>query len=165
MRWIIAIAPVAVAACGPTPEEKAAADARAVAEVEAHQEPPPEELVPGVITFADVENANMFGAGCNVLPNSGSAGGIAIAVAQSDAGYFKRENEIIRMAADAGSKELPYLAREKYSGLAYSMRLEIDEDAGKQSGEETIDYPSVLTIRDAQDRVVYRQEGTTQCGA
>ena len=165
MRWFIAIAPLALAACGPTPEEKAAADARAVAEVEANQEPPPEELAPGVITFADVENADMFGAGCNVLPNSGSAGGIAIAVAQSDAGYFKRENEIIRMAADAGSRELPYLAREKYSGLAYSMRLEIDEDAGKQSGDETIDYPSVLTIRDAQDRVVYRQSGTTQCGA
>ncbi|MCA0902304.1 hypothetical protein [Qipengyuania aquimaris] len=165
MRWIIAIAPLALAACGPTPEEKAAADARAVAEVEANQEPPPEELAPGVLTFADVENADMFGAGCNVLPNSGSAGGIAIAVAQSDAGYFKRENEIIRMAADAGSRELPYLAREKYSGLAYSMRIEIDEDAGKQSGDETIDYPSVLTIRDAQDRVVYRESGTTQCGA
>ena len=165
MRWIIAIAPLVLAACGPTPEEKAAADARAVAEVEAIQEPPPEELAPGLITFADVESADMFGAGCNVLPNSGSAGGIAIAIAQSDAGYFKRENEIIRMAADAGSKELPYLAREKYSGLAYSMRLEIDEDAGKQSGDETIDYPSVLTIRDAQDRVVYRESGTTQCGA
>lgn len=107
----------------------------------------------------------MFGAGCSVLPKTESADGIAIAVAQADAAYFKRKGELVRLSADAGSKELPYLARSHYDGLEYSMTLEIDEDAGVQSGDETVDYPSVLTIKDAEDRAIFTDRGTTQCGA
>ena len=165
MRRLALFLVAGLAACGPTPEEKAAADARDVAEVEAHQSPPPDKFVPDPISFADVEAADMFGAGCSVLPKTVSADGIAIAVAQAHAAYFKRKGEVVRLSADAGSKELPYLARTHYDGLEYSMTLELDEDAGVQSGDETVDYPSVLTIKDAEDRAIFTDRGTTQCGA
>ena len=165
MRWIALGMVALLAACGPSPREKAEADKRAVAEVKANQEPPPEILVPEPITFADVEKADLFGAGCNFLPRSLDKGGIALVIAQADEAYFKRDGEIVRLASDAGSKELPYLAHAKYDGLTHSISLELDEEGGKQSGDETIDYPSTLTIRDAQGRPVFTENGTTQCGA
>ena len=166
MRWKLLGLPLLLAGCGgPTATEEEAARQADVAEVKANQEPPPEELVLDAITFADVEQADLFGAGCNVLPKSEDASGIAVIIAQNDYAYFKRNGEIVRLVADAGSAQLPYLARSKYSGLAYSLQLELDEGAGVQSGDETSDYPGRWIISDDRDRPVVQDEGPVQCGA
>ncbi len=161
MRRLVLVCALALASCSnePTEEERAAA----VAEVEAHQTPPPEQLELAPIRYREIEQHDLFGAGCSFAPEGG--GLAAVALAMGETGHFLRGSELVTMAADKGSKELPYLARRKYDGKAYSMVLDLDEAAGKQSGEETSDYPATLTIRDANDEVVYRKPGMAQCGA
>ena len=163
MRSAIALSLLLLAACGPTPEEKAAADARAVAEVKANQAPPPIPLTLDPIRFADIEKHDLFGAGCSFVPDG--AGPDSVALAMGEGGYLIRDGELLRFAPDAGSAELPYLARQKYTGREFSFTLDLDEAQGKQSGEETIDYPGELTVRDSSDRVVYSAKGVSQCGA
>ena len=164
MRETFVFSAMLLAACGPGAAEQEAQRQRDVAQVEASMDAPPEPLVLEPITFADVERENLFGAGCNVLPADEDASGIAIVLAHDDAAYFKRDGEFVRLSADTGSAELPYMARQKYSGLAFSLELEL-EGEGEQSGYETTDYRSVLTVRDDHDREVLVQRGVTQCGA
>lgn len=161
MRRLVLVCALALAACSNelTEEERAAA----VAEVEANQTPPPEQLELAPIRYREIEQHDLFGAGCSFAPEGGGLSAVALAMA--DTGHFLRGSELVTMAADKGSRELPYLARRKYDGKAYSMVLDLDEAAGEQSGEETSDYPATLTIRDANDEVVYRKPGMAQCGA
>ena len=49
-----------------------------------------------------------------------------MALAMAETGHFLRDGEMQTLAADKGSAELPYLARSKYDGTAYSMTLEIE---------------------------------------
>ena len=143
----------------PTEEERAAA----VAEVEAHQTPPPVELALGQIRYREIEMHDLYGAGCSFAPEGG--GMAAVALAMADTGHFIRDDELVTLAADKGSAELPYFAHRKYDGTAYSMTLDLDEEAGERSGYETSDYPATLTIRDHHESVVYRESGIAQCGA
>lgn len=160
MRIVGLFCIAALAACSsePTEEERAAA----VTEVEANQVPPPEMLTPGAIRYREIEQYDLFGAGCSFAPEGGGVAAVALAMAET--GHFLRDGELVTLAADKGSAELPYLARRKYDGKAYSMVLDLDEAAGRQSGEETSDYPATLTIRNANDQVVYSKPGMAQCG-
>lgn len=164
MRWFIVVAPLALAACGGmTPAEEEEARQAAVAQVEAHQEPPPEMLELDPIRFADIEKFDLFGAGCNFSP--GDDASAPVALAQADAGYLIRRGELQRLASDKGSAEMPYMSYRKYDGLRYSFTLDFDEAKGRQSGYETMDYDGVLTVRDGSDNVLYTAEGLVQCGA
>lgn len=163
MRWTLVFLTVAVAACGPTPEEEEAARKQAVAEVEANQVPPPEKLILDPIRYPEIEKHQLYGAGCSLVPDGGGMGAVVIAMAEE--GYLIRDGELLRFAADAGSAELPYLARRKYTGLAYSFTLDIDQGSGQKSGMETSDYRGTLTVRDNYDRIVFKADGLTQCGA
>ena len=161
MRWAISLIPLALAACSSEPDE--AERQAAVAEVEANQEAPPEELELQPILYPDIEKNDLYGAGCSFAPDGGGLGAVALALA--DEGYVKRGEEILRFAADKGSEELPYLARRKYDGSDYSFTLELDRDSGAPSGDETSDYSGSLTVKDGKDRVVYESTGIVQCGA
>lgn len=141
---------------------KAREDEAAIAAVEAAQTPPPQPVKLSAITFPDVERENLFGAGCNFAPTGGGMG--AIAMAQNEAGYLKIDNKVVRFAPDAGSKELFYGARQKYTGTSNSFELVLDGE-GKQSGYEVTDYSGRLVVRDSADRVVYDAQGLVQCGA
>ena len=164
MRWLVLGLAIAAAGCDTkTPEEVAAENARAVAEVEAHQKPPPEQIVPDKIGYREIEKFDLFGAGCNFAPDGGGLG--AVAIAQSDRGYMVVDRELVRFAADKGSPELPYLARRKYDGMKHSFTLDLDPKSGEQSGMETTDYRGRLTVRDGQDNIVYDARGMVQCGA
>ncbi len=165
MRWIASLAVLALAACGDgrTPEEKATEDARAIAEVEASQEPPPQAFAPQPIRYPDIERHGLYGAGCSFAPKGGGIGAVVLAMA--DTGYMKRDGELMRFAADKGSAELPYLARQKYDGKVHSFTLQLDEESGERSGMETSDYSAELTVEDEKGRVVYRSAGIAQCGA
>ena len=161
MRYAIAAVLLALTGCS---DETTEADRQlAVAEVEANQEPPVEQLIPGPIRYPDIEANDLYGAGCNFVPEGGGMG--AIALAQADEGYMKRGEDILRFAADKGSRELPYMAHRKYDGRDYSFTLELEEGMGERSGIETTDYPGILTVTDGKDRIVYRASGLVQCGA
>jgi len=161
MRVSIVLLAVTLMACSnePNEEERAAA----VAEVEANRIPPPEELQLEPIRYREIEKNELYGTGCSFAPDGGGMSAVALAMAET--GHFLRGDKLITLAADKGSPELPYLARRKYDGAAYSMTLDLDEAEGEQSGEETSDYPATLTIRDASEQVVYRKSGIAQCGA
>ena len=161
MRVSIILLAVTLMACSnePNEEERAAA----VAEVEANRIPPPEELQLEPIRYREIEKNELYGTGCSFAPDGGGMSAVALAMAET--GHFLRGDKLITLAADKGSPELPYLARRKYDGAAYSMTLDLDEAEGEQSGEETSDYPATLTIRDASEQVVYRKSGIAQCGA
>ena len=161
MRVSIILLALTVMACSneANEEERAAA----VAEVEANRIPPPEELQLEPIRYREIEKNELYGTGCSFAPDGGGMSAVALAMAET--GHFLRGDKLITLAADKGSPELPYLARRKYDGAAYSMTLDLDEAEGEQSGEETSDYPATLTIRDASEQVVYHKSGIAQCGA
>ena len=161
MRVSIFLLALTLVACSnePNEEERAAA----VAEVEANRIPPPEELQLEPIRYREIEKNELYGTGCSFAPDGGGMSAVALAMAET--GHFLRGDKLITLEADKGSPELPYLARRKYDGAAYSMTLDLDEAEGEQSGEETSDYPATLTIRDASEQVVYRKSGIAQCGA
>lgn len=146
-----------------TPAEKAAADAKAVAEVEANQAPPPEPFGPEPIRYPDIERNQLYGAGCSFAPDGGGLG--ALAMATVDEGYMKRDGEILRFAADKGSARNPLGSWRKYDGRRFSFTLELAPGAGKPSGMETTDFKADLTVRDGKQNVVYSAKGIAQCGA
>ena len=158
MRVSIILLALTLTACSneQNEEERAAA----VAEVEANRIPPPEELQLEPIRYREIEKNELYGTGCSFAPDGGGMSAVALAMAET--GHFLRGDKLITLAADKGSPELPYLARRKYDGAAYSMTLDLDEAEGEQSGEETSDYPATLTIRDASEQVVYRKSGIAQ---
>lgn len=161
MRYAVLVVVAVLAACSgePTEEERAAA----IAEVEANQAPAPEQLELGPIRYREIEQYDLFGAGCSFAPQDGGLSAVALAMA--DAGYFLRDDDLVKLAADKGSAELPYLARREYDGTAYSMVLDLAESDGERIGAEASEYPATLTIRDANEQVVYRKSGIAQCGA
>ena len=114
------------------------------------------------IRYREIEQHDLYGAGCSFAPKGGGLAATALAMAET--GHFIHNGELVTLAADKGSAELPYLARRKYDGTAFSMTLELDEETGEQVGEEVSDYSATLTIRDAHEAVVYRKTGIAQCG-
>lgn len=168
MRWIVLgavqMSAFTLAACGEAPDEETAKEnAQAVAEVEAHQDPPPEVLTPEIIKYPDMEKHEIYGAGCSFVPEGGGLGAIAIGMA--DEGYMKLGGEILVFAADKGSPELPYLARQKYDGLKYSFTLQLEQGNPANEGKEVVDFPARLTVNDGGGRAVYQSAGMAQCGA
>ena len=160
MRSLALTLVAVLAACSsePTEEERAAA----VAEVEAHQTPPAQPLELGAIRYREIEKHELYGAGCSFAPTGG--GLAAVALAMPDTGHIIVDGEMLTLAADKGSAELPYLARSKYDGTEHSMELDLDQDASEEVGAEVSDYPATLTIRNARDQIVYNQSGIAQCG-
>lgn len=165
MRRFVLWGACLLAACGGemTAEEQAAADERAIAAVKANQAPPTRAVVPEKILYPDIEENDLFGTSCAFAPEGGGLG--AIALAMEGEGYLKLDGEIVRLAADKGSGDLPMGARQKYDGKEISFRLELDQEAGEQEGVETINYPARLTILDSSDHLVFEASGISQCGS
>lgn len=166
MRWLALIPLAMLIACneGPSPEEQAAQEARDIAAVEAGnaRRPPARPISPQVIGYPDIEKYNLFGAGCSFAPGN-SIG--AIMLAMDDTAYIKLEDDLVRFASDSGSSELPMGTRTRYDGREYQLELALERDKGMVSGEETVNYPGFVTVRDATDQVVYQADGTMQCGS
>ena len=165
MRLFLCLIPLALAACDNSPPADQEAEREAaVAEVQANQKPPPEDLTLDPIRYAEIEKYDLYGAGCSFTPEG--EGLKTVALANPEMGYFIRRGELQTLAADMGSRELPYLARQKYDGREYSFTLAIEDgDEGTQSGYETTDYSGSLTVRDGADNVLYNERGLVQCGA
>lgn len=149
---------IALASCGEEPEP-APVD---IEQMNKDALGPPVPITPEPITFATIEQADLFGAGCNFSPTKG---GDLLLIAKGEYAAFLLDGEVVKAAPDMGSDELPYAARAKYDGMANSIRLELDEASGAQSGMETVSYPGALTITDDRDRPVYSAKGYFDCGA
>jgi hypothetical protein len=166
MHRVALLFPLVLAACGEpelTPEQKNAIEERKIAAVEAAQNIPPETVDLQAITFADIEQHDLFGAGCSFTAEG--RGGSVLALANETGAYIKVDGRMHRLAPDAGSPALPLGARGKYSGKEHAMVLDLAEGEGEQSGVETVDYPGRLELRNGRDQVVFGANGVAQCGS
>src|SRR5690606_4466066 len=132
MRKAVLFLPLLLMACSEpelSPEQREAAEERAIAAVEAAQIIPPEPVTPEPILFADIERYDLFGAGCSFLPRGEAAeapdGAGVLALTSESGAYIKVEGELHRLAPDAGSPQLPLGTRGKYDGREFALILDI----------------------------------------
>ena len=94
---------------------------------------------------------------------SGNRIGTRVIAREADA-FVKIDGEIVRLAADPGSRELPMHTRTLYSGKEYALRLQIvEEDAGEPAPDGSTNYEGNVQLRDAYGRLVYEGTGLAQC--
>lgn len=154
------------ASCGneATPEDLEAQAERDIAMVEAanNAAPPLREVTPEPILYPDIERHDMYGAACNYAP--GTSLGTRVIARPADA-FIKLDGEVLRFAADPGSRELPAGTRSHYDGREYSLRLEL-EGAGEpvSNNTEVVEYEGEIDLRDRWGRVVYSGTGLARCG-
>ncbi|HEY6815704.1 MAG TPA: hypothetical protein VI168_09215 [Croceibacterium sp.] len=153
------------------PEERAAADERDVALVEAANKaaPPVVPVTPEPILLADIERYDLLGDACSYAP--GTSLGARVIAREADA-FMKIDGEIERFAADPGARELPNHTRSVYNSKNFALRLalrdapaEPDGEAEAQAGPTIAsgDFEGSVTLRDAYGRVVYEGIGLAQC--
>jgi hypothetical protein len=165
MHRALAFAALMLAGCERdlTPEEQAQRDERDIALVEQASRvlPPLRQVTPEPILYPDIERHDLYGAACNYAP--GTSLGTRVVAREADA-FVKIDGEVLRFAADPGSRELPLRTRSLYNGRNHVLRLQIDAD-GEQAGMETVNFEGSVTLLDAHGRVVYEGSGLAQCGS
>lgn len=164
MRFGIVALALGVAACGQalSEEEQAAENAQLAERVRDANEagPPVEEVVPETITYPDMEANDLLGLACSYAP--GTSLGVRVIARETDA-FMKIDGEMVRFAADPGSRELPSQTRSLYNGREYALRLAIDDVVEEGEIEDTT-FEGTIWLYDRQDRVVYTGTGTANCG-
>ena len=142
--------------------ERAAENAQIAERVrEANDKPPPPiDVTPDPIGYPDMEANDLLGAACAYAP--GTSMGARVIARETDA-YMKIDGEMIRFAADPGSRELPAKTRSLYNAREYSLRLEVS-DGNADGGGEAEYYEGSVFLRDRWSRVVYQGTGATNCG-
>ncbi len=166
MRWtVILCLGVALASCGDELSDAERADQdRELAERvrEANEVAPPLiEVVPEPLLYPDMEANDLFGLACSYAP--GTSMGVRVIAREADA-FVKIDGDVIRFAADPGSRELPANSRSLYNGREYSLRLQID-DKRTDDATGSAFYEGTVWLRDRWDRVIYQGTGTVSCGA
>jgi hypothetical protein len=148
----------------PTAAEKKAADDRAIAQVEAAQKikPPRRPISPQPILFADIQQYDLFGAGCAFAPG-GSMG--AVLLTRPQMAFMKLADKLVRFGSDPGSASLPFDTHSRYVGREYAASLTRSEGSGEGASAGTLRFDGRLVITDAWDQVVYEADGLVQCGA
>jgi hypothetical protein len=125
--------------------------------------PPLVEVVPDPIGYPDMEANDLLGLQCAYAP--GTSMGARVIAREADA-WIKIDGELIRLAADVGSRELPAASRSLYTGREYSLRLEIADKGEVAEGAARPDYyEGTVWLRDRWDRVIYQGTGPVNCGA
>lgn len=162
MRYVVLLA-FACAACGDAATDPEANDA-AVAAVERanNAAPPMVQVVPETLGYPDIEANDIFGQSCAYAP--GTSLGARVIAREADA-FMKVDGQVLRFAADPGSRELPMRTRSSYNGQTYSLRLAIEEPAIVDSEEQAGLMEGTIFLRDRWDRVVYQGTGAVSCSS
>jgi hypothetical protein len=146
----VVLALLATACARQTPQDKAAADARAVAHVEAVQKvkPPVQPLEVGAVNPTVRRLFNLSESGCAFFtdPNPGA---FPLAVIGRSKAVLLLNGEPAIFAADSGSPELAAGIHEKYVGRMHSAQI--------------AQAPDRVTIRDQFERIVYQGAGRLSC--
>ncbi|MBU6396023.1 MAG: hypothetical protein KGQ75_15745 [Sphingomonadales bacterium] len=143
----LALAPVfLLAACGPG----------------APPPPPPASTVqPEPITYPDIKDNELYGAGCNFTPEGG--GMSALALAQEGEAIIKVKGKIERIPADKKSQILPETARTRYLGPDRILLLAPLPDAKPVENGVVKTLATSLTIMDPLGRIQFFAKGVVQC--
>jgi hypothetical protein len=164
--WVLIAATLALSGCKPQPTaaEQAAADAKAIAQVEAaqHSFPPPEPLDPQQITAADLQRAGLLDAGCSF---HASGQNDPVLVARPKRAVMKVGRALTSFASDPGSTQLPLGTWTHYVGKAGALRIAKAADGGDLGSQQGLEWSATLTVTDQHDRLVYTSAGRLRCGA
>lgn len=153
------IAVLSLSACNrPSPDEREAADAQDVAAVEAANKrlPPAKPLTPQPILFPDIRAASLYGPGCAFVAQGGGLG--AIVMTQAKRAAIKPAEEVVILAADPGSTQMPNGTWSHYVGKEHALTLTRQSECSDASN-----WTGKLVITDARDQVVYEATGLVQC--
>lgn len=146
-----------------TAQEKAQSDAVAVASVEAAQDrqPPVVPIAPEPLTAEELRHAAFSGQRCTFRADGAQDTGPVLAIAAKK-GLLKLDGKPAVVAADTGSRALPYGAHAKYSGRANALRI---EEEGSVPSNDAETWRGIVTITDQFDRPVFTARGSFDCGA
>lgn len=163
--WVLLLLTSALPGCGDgqSEAERAERNRLAVEAVErVNNAPPPvDQIVPQPILYSDLERYELYTQTCAYAPGT-SLGARAIA-READA-FIKLDGEMLRFAADPGSRELPLGTRSLYDGRAYILQLSIHgEEDGSAQGLAAGRHHGTMRVLDRWDRVVYEGSGTVMC--
>lgn len=166
MRYLPLLAILSLAACQepPTPAQKAADDAKAVAMVEAanRRYAPPQALAPQPITAADLDKHGLRDPGCAFVAD-GEDGADPVLVLRPKRAVLKLGRELTGYASDPGSPELPLGTWTHYVGKAGSLRIARSGEADG-TAQNRLDWQATVTATDDHDRIVYTATGRLRCG-
>jgi hypothetical protein len=156
---------LALSACQPEPTaaERAEADARAIAQVEAAQQvyPPAAPFDPQPITPHDLQRAGLLDAGC-AFEAAGQSD--PVIVARPKRAVMKLGANLTSFASDPGSRPLPLGTWAHYVGKERSIRISASGE-GDIAGQKGLEWPASVTVTDQYDRLVYTRAGKLRCGA
>jgi hypothetical protein len=156
---------LAMAACdhGPTPAEKAAADARDIAMVEAAQErhPPIQPISPEPITVSELEKLDLLAANCGFVP-AGARDPVVLATPKQ--AVMLVDGQPQTLAGDSAGPAGPVGTWQRYVGKARSLRIAKAGGDGVEPGADALEWPATLTVRDEFDRIVFTRNGKLRCG-
>lgn len=154
---LISLALLGLSGCS----EKAPTDAEAIAAVEAAQDgkPPVKPLDLQPIHYPDIKQHKLHGTGCAFVAEGGGLG--AVLLAQDKRGVIKLNDEVVILAADAGSAKMPKGAWSRYTGKANALTLTAIGPITPVGGADEFDGKVVIT--DAFERPVYQANGHAQC--
>ena len=166
VAWLSIAAVVALAGCkpAPTPAQQAAADAKAIAQVEAANRSygPPVALDPEPIRPADLDRAGLLGAGCS-FEAAGQTD--PLLVARPQRAVMKLGRNLTSFASDPGSTALPLGTWTHYVGKAGSLRIVKADGDGGIEGQAGLEWSATLIVTDEHDRTVFSSPGRLRCGA
>lgn len=166
MAWLVIAAALALSGCkpAPTPAEQAAADAKAIAQVEAANRSfgPPVALDPEPIRPADLDRAGLLDAGCSFEAEGQTD---PLLVARPKRAVMKLGRNLTSFASDPGSTALPLGTWTHYVGKAGSLRIVKADGGGGIEGQAGLEWSATLIVSDEHDRTVFSSPGRLRCGA
>lgn len=142
--------------------EKAAADARDIAAVEAAQElrPPAIPITLQPITAEDERQFGFYAQGCALT----GAGG-TLFMAEPARAAIKPKDELVVLASDPGSASMPQGTWSRYVGKEYALTVTRSGENTQAAAEAGETFPAKIVITDPFDQIVFETEGQIQCGA
>lgn len=163
--WLLIAAALGTAACKPepSPAERAIADAKAIAQVEAANRSfgPPVALAPEPIRPADLERAGLLDAGCAFTAADQTD---PLLVARPKRAVMKLGRNLTSFASDPGSTALPLGTWTHYVGKAGSLRIVKADGDGGIGGQGGLEWSATLIVTDEHDRTVFSSPGQLRCG-
>lgn len=123
--------------------------------------PPASTLKPEPITYPDIKDNELYGAGCNFAADGG--GMSALVLAQEKEAILKLDGKIARIPADKTSQILPETARTRYVGTKTILILAPLPDAKPVENGVVQTLATSLTIMDLQGRIQFFAKGQVQC--
>lgn len=164
--WLLIAAALASSGCkpAPTPAQQAAADAKAITQVEAANRSfgPPVALDPEPIRPADLDRAGLLDAGCAFTAADQTD---PLLVARPKRAVMKLGRNLTSFASDPGSTALPLGTWTHYVGKAGSLRIVKADGDGGIGGQGGLEWSATLIVTDEHDRTVFSSPGRLRCGA